>query len=79
VLAFILFSAFAGVLADKVDRKKILYITHFIRMGIVACLPFITSEWQIFGLVFLLNVFNAFFTPTYRSVIPQVVDKQYYR
>ncbi|CAN5485190.1 MFS transporter [soil metagenome] len=79
VAAFIIFSPFAGVLADKVDRKKILYITHFFRMAIVACLPFINAEWQIYVLVFLLNVFNAFFTPTYHSVIPQVVNKDIYR
>ncbi len=79
VTAFIIFSPFAGVLADKVDRKKILYITHFIRMAIIACLPFITEEWQIYVLVFLLNVFNAFFTPTYRTVIPQVIEGKYYR
>ncbi len=79
VTAFIIFSPFAGVLADRIDRKKILYITHFIRMGIVAYLPFVTAEWQIYVLVFLLNVFNAFFTPTYKSIIPQVVEKAYYR
>lgn len=79
VVAFIIFSPFAGVLADKIDRKKILYITHFIRMIIVAFLPFITAEWQIYVLVFLLNVFNAFFTPTYRSIIPQIIEKDYYR
>ena len=79
VTAFILFSPFAGVLADRVSRKTILYTTHFIRMGIVACLPFVTQEWQIYALVFLLNIFNAFFTPTYRAVIPQVVDHAHYR
>ena len=79
VVAFIIFSPFAGVLADRIDRKKILYITHFMRMGIVACLPFVTEEWQIYVLVFLLNVFNAFFTPTYRSVIPTIVEKSIYR
>lgn len=79
VTAFIIFSPFAGVLADKIDRKKILYTTHFIRMGLVALLPFVTAEWQIYILVFLMNVFNAFFTPTYRSVIPQIVDKKLYR
>lgn len=79
VLAFIIFSPFAGVLADRIDRKKILYVTHFIRMGIIACLPFVTAEWQIYGLVFGLNVFNAFFTPTYKAIIPQVVEKTYYR
>ena len=79
VLAFIIFSPFAGVVADKIARKKILYITHFVRMGIICCMPFINAQWQIFVLVFLLNVFNAFFTPTYRAVIPQIVDSKYYR
>ncbi|WP_113663405.1 MFS transporter [Pedobacter nanyangensis] len=79
VIAFIVFSPFAGVLADRIDRKKILYVTHFIRMGIICCLPFVNAEWQIYVLVFLLNVFNAFFTPTYKSIIPQVVDQKNYR
>lgn len=79
VTAFIIFSPFAGVLADRISRKKILYTTHFIRMGIVGCLPFVTEEWQIYVLVFLMNVFNAFFSPTYRSIIPQIVEKSLYR
>ncbi|MFN8414846.1 MAG: MFS transporter [Cytophagaceae bacterium] len=79
VITFIIFSPFAGVLADRIDRKKILYTTHFIRMAIVCCLGFISEEWQIYVLVFFLNVFNAFFTPTYKSVIPQIVDKGIYR
>ncbi len=79
VTAFIIFSPFAGVVADKVDRKKILYVTHFIRMSIICCLPFINAEWQIYVLVFLLNVFNAFFTPTYRAVIPQIIEGKYFR
>lgn len=79
VVAYIVFAPFAGVVADKIARKKILVTTHFIRMGIICCLPFINAEWQVYSLVFLLNVFNAFFSPTYRSVIPQVVEKKDYR
>jgi NRE family putative nickel resistance protein-like MFS transporter len=79
VSAFIIFSPFAGVLADRISRKTILVATHFIRMAIVACLPFVHSEWQVYALVFGLNVFNAFFTPTYRAVIPQVIDHSHYR
>ena len=79
VTAFIIFSPFAGVVADKVDRKKILYVTHFIRMAIICCLPFINAKWQIYVLVFLLNIFNAFFTPTYRAVIPQIIEGKYFR
>lgn len=79
VTAFIIFSPFAGVLADKVERKKILLTTHLFRMAIICSLPFVTSEWQIYLLVFFLNVFSAFFTPTYRAIIPQIVGAEEYR
>lgn len=73
VTAYVLFAPVAGVLADRIDRKKILYITHFLRMAIVATLPFIRNEWQLYVLVFFLNIFNAFFTPAYKASVPQVI------
>ncbi|MEP7278382.1 MAG: MFS transporter [Bacteroidota bacterium] len=76
VIAFILFGPYAGVLADRIDRKKILYITHFVRMAIVACLPFVTAAWQIYLLIFFLNIFNAFFTPAYKASIPQSIKNK---
>ncbi len=76
VTAFILFGPYAGVLADRIDRKKIMYITHFVRMGIVSCLPFVTEAWQIYVLIFFLNIFNAFFTPAYKAAIPQSIKNQ---
>ncbi len=79
VTAFVIFSPFAGVVADRIDRKTILIVTHLVRMSIVGCLPFVCDEWQIYVLVFSLNLFNAFFTPTYRAVIPQVIEGKYYR
>jgi NRE family putative nickel resistance protein-like MFS transporter len=48
-------------------------------MAIVSLLPFVTAEWQLYGLIFSLNVFAAFFTPTYRAIIPQIVEKERYR
>ncbi len=76
VTAFILFGPYAGVLADRIDRKKIMYITHFVRMGIVGCLPFVTEAWQIYVLIFFLNIFNAFFTPAYKAAIPQSIKSE---
>lgn len=73
VSAFIIFGPYGGVLADRIDRKKILYTTHFVRMAIVACLPFVTTAWQIYVLIFFLNIFNAFFTPAYQAALPQSI------
>lgn len=78
VTAFVLLSPLAGAIADRFDRKQIMVITHVIRMVIVGLLPFITQIWQIYALILVLNVFNAFFTPTYQATIPLVTGQNDY-
>ena len=78
VTAFVILSPIAGAIADRLDRKLILVITHMARMLIVGTMPFVNAVWQIYVLVFVLNVFNAFFTPTYQATIPLVTGKSEY-
>jgi MFS transporter, NRE family, putaive nickel resistance protein len=78
VTAFVILSPIAGAIADRLDRKLILVITHVARMLIVGTMPFVNTVWQIYVLVFALNVFNAFFTPTYQATIPLVTGKAEY-
>jgi MFS transporter, NRE family, putaive nickel resistance protein len=78
VTAFVLLAPLAGSIADRFDRKRIMVVTHAIRMVIVGLLPFVTHIWQIYVLIFTLNVFNAFFTPTYQATIPLVTGQNDY-
>ncbi len=78
VTAFVLLSPLAGAIADRYDCKRIMVVTHLVRMGIVSLLPLVTQIWQIYALVFALNVFNAFFTPTYQATIPWVTGPAEY-
>ncbi|MEA5626186.1 MFS transporter [Nostoc sp. UHCC 0251] len=78
VTAFVLLSPLAGAIADRLDRKKIMVVTHIFRMLIVGMLPFVTQIWQVYVLIFALNVFNAFFTPTYQATIPLVTSENDY-
>ncbi|MEH1823884.1 MAG: MFS transporter [Nostoc sp.] len=78
ITAFVLLSPLAGALADRVDRKPILVATHCVRMVLISLLPFVTQVWQVYALIFALNVFNAFFTPTYQATIPLVTGKNDY-
>ncbi|QDL10718.1 MFS transporter [Brasilonema octagenarum UFV-E1] len=78
VTAFVLLSPLAGAIADRFDRKRIMVTTHLARMVIVGLLPFVIAVWQIYVLIFALNVFNAFFTPTYKATIPQVTGENDY-
>lgn len=78
ILAFLLFSQPAGVIADRVSKKRILIAADVIRFGLLALFPFITAVWQIYALIFAINAVTAFFTPTFESSVPEVVgDEQY--
>jgi MFS transporter, NRE family, putaive nickel resistance protein len=75
VVAFVVLSSIAGAIADQVDRKRLMITTHLARMAIVCLLPFVTQVWQIYVIVLLLNVFYAFFAPTYTATIPLVTTE----
>jgi len=78
ILAFLLFSQPAGIIADRVSRKKILIAADLARFALLALFPFITAVWQIYALIFAINAVTAFFTPTFESSIPEVVGGEQY-
>lgn len=75
VMAFVVLAPIAGAIADRVDRKRLMVTTHLARMGIVCLLSFATETWQIYAIVLSLNVFSAFFTPTYTATIPLITTE----
>lgn len=78
ILAFLIFSQPAGVIADRFNRKNILIIADFLRFALLALFPFITEVWQIYTLIFLINAVTAFFTPTFEASIPEIVGEENY-
>ena len=78
ILAFLIFSQPAGVIADRVSRKKILIAADVLRFGLLALFPFISEVWQVYTLIFLINAVTAFFTPTFEASIPEVVGNEQY-
>src|SRR6266404_5059573 len=78
ILAFLLFSQPAGVIADRVSKRRILIVADVIRFALLALFPFITAVWQIYVLIFAINAVTAFFTPTFESSIPEVVGGEQY-
>ncbi|MEM9452150.1 MAG: MFS transporter [Cyanobacteria bacterium P01_E01_bin.6] len=72
VMTFVVLAPIAGAIADQVNRKRLMVTTHLARMGIVCLLPFVNQTLQIYAIVLSLNIFYAFFTPTYKATIPLV-------
>src|SRR5437867_5043011 len=50
---------FAGVLADRVDRRSVMVASNLIRAGLVAVLPFVTEVWAIY----VIALASACFAP----------------
>jgi NRE family putative nickel resistance protein-like MFS transporter len=76
VTAFVVFGSYAGIVADRFSRKKIMIITNMFRMIIVISFAFLNSSWQLYILIFLLNIFNAFFSPAYKATVPQLISSK---
>jgi NRE family putative nickel resistance protein-like MFS transporter len=72
VTAFVLLAPLAGVLADRLNRKTIMVTADVVRMVIIGLLPFVTEVWQVYVLMFTVNAFTAFFTPTFQATLPAV-------
>ena len=75
ILAFLIVSQPAGVLADRVNRKAILVASDVVRALLLGLLPFATSVVHVYALVFAINAVTAFFTPTFEASIPSVVGE----
>lgn len=73
----ILFGAFAGVVADMVDKKRLIIICDLGMAG-AALLLFFTHTTYIFILLvsLVLNSFVQFFVPAEGSAIPMLVKKR---
>ena len=81
MVAYVVFAPIVGGLAHRLPRKPFLIAMDVIRAGIVLAMPFVTEVWQIYLLIFLLNLFSAGFKPVFSATIPDVVpeERQYTR
>src|SRR6185295_10602871 len=76
-----LFSLVGGVIADRIDRRKVLLISQYIQMVSAFLLTALIATgvvrvWQILCLSFLTGLAQAFGGPAYQALIPTLVDKE---
>ena len=78
-LPLFLMSPFAGVLADRFDRRKLMIATDLLRAVTVLSFLFVDRPeriWLLYVLTALQFVFSAVFTPAQQAYLPAVVDKE---
>lgn len=76
--AFFLSSPFAGVLADRLDRRKLMIGCDVARVGICAAFLLVGPDtvWLAYPLLAVLSVFSAPFDPASSAAIPNLVDPE---
>jgi predicted MFS family arabinose efflux permease len=76
-----LFSLIGGVVADRVERRKVLLISQYVQMASAAVLTFLVATgmvhvWHILCLSFVSGFAQAFGGPAYSALIPTLVDRE---
>jgi MFS family permease len=81
-LPTVLFSLWAGVLADRLDKRKILLV---VQSGAAACalvlcvldVTGVVTLWHVYVLCVLLGVFSAFDQPVRSAFVAEVVGREH--
>lgn len=79
MVAYVFFAPIIGGLAHRFPRKSFLILMDWLRAMVVLLIPWVNQTWQIFLLIFLLNLFSAGFKPVFSATIPDLFrdEKQY--
>jgi MFS family permease len=77
---FLVFSLFGGVLADRVDRRRILLLSQFVQLSSAFLLAGLLwanaiQVWIILTLSFVVGFAQSFGGPAYQALVPTLVDR----
>ncbi|WP_280922752.1 MFS transporter [Streptomyces sp. MZ04] len=77
-VASIVTGVFAGVLVDRVDRRRLLMVADWARCLLFALIPlvwlFATPMWLVYAVVPAAGVFMMLFQVAYVTVVPAIVE-----
>ena len=75
MLPRIVLAPFAGVIADRIDRRRVMLMADAGRMVLVCLLPFAGQVWQITAIATISAVFTAIAGPAEQAAVPMVAGE----
>ncbi len=80
-IPFLLFTLFGGVIADRVDKRRLLLITQSVMMILAFILATLTwfkviAVWEVVVLSFLNGMAMAMNAPSYQALVPRLVPRK---
>ncbi|MFA6119631.1 MAG: MFS transporter [Parachlamydiales bacterium] len=77
VVPFLLFSSAAGVMADRVSKRNVIFVMKIFEVLLMVLSIFVImmkSSFGLYSLLFLLSTHSAIFGPSKYGIIPEIVD-----
>ncbi|WP_025618148.1 MFS transporter [Salinispora cortesiana] len=76
MVAYVCVSPLVGAVLDRVPRGVVMVGADLVRLGVVLLLPWVEAIWQVYLLIAVLQAASATFTPTFQSVLPDVIPDE---
>ena len=76
MIAYVFVAPLAAAALARLPRRAVMVGSDVVRLLVAASLPFVGEVWQIYVLIFVLQAASATFTPTFQSVIPDVLEDE---
>ena len=78
---FLLFSLFGGVLADRVDRRRILLVSQLLQLASAFLLAAVVAlswvqVWMILALALVVGLAQSIGGPAYQALVPTLVERE---
>ena len=75
VIPGLLLGPFAGVLADRFDRRRLMVTADVVRGLLIALIPFTNSLWQIYLVSAAMELAGLLWVPSKDATIPNLVER----
>lgn len=76
MVAYVVVAPLAAAAVARLPRRAVMIGADLLRLVVVLGLPFAGEVWQVYLLVFVLQAASATFTPTFQSVVPDVLPDE---
>lgn len=76
MVAYVLVAPFAAAVVARAPRRAVLIGADVVRLLVALSLPFVEEVGHVYLLVLVLQAASATFTPTFQSVIPDVLPDE---
>ena len=80
-IPFLIFTLFGGVIADRVDKRRLLVVTQTIMMLLAFLLAGLAwfkviTVWEVAAIAFLNGVAMSMNAPSYQAMVPKLVKRE---